>query len=55
MGKGEIKSSKVKSFLAVLLLIVGYGIALVAGQLVLMVMFPVILLVILGTKFYLTN
>ena len=52
MGKGEIKSSKVKSFLAVLLLIVGYGIALVAkGQLVLMVMFPVILLVILGTKF----
>ena len=52
MGKGEIKSSKVKSFLAVLLLIVGYGIALVAkGQLVLMVMFPVIFLVILGTKF----
>lgn len=52
MGKGEIKSSKVKSFLAVLLLVVGYGIALVAkGQLVLMVMFPVIFLVILGTKF----
>ena len=35
-----------------LLLIVGYGIALLLkGQLVLMVMFPVIFLVILGTKF----
>lgn len=51
MGKGEIKSSKVKSFLAVLLLVVGYGIALVAkGQLVLMVMFPVIFLVIFRDK-----
>ena len=46
MGKGEIKSSKVKSFLSRVALAVGYGIALVVKWTlkVLMVMFPVIFL-----------
>lgn len=52
LGKGTIQSSKIKTVLAVLLIGIGYTIALItpAGQ-ILFVMIPVIFLVILGTKF----
>ncbi|MGM0218134.1 hypothetical protein IGI43_001234 [Enterococcus sp. AZ126] len=52
LGKGTIKSSYVKTILALLLIGVGYAIALLAkGTLVAMVMFPVIFLVVVGTRF----
>lgn len=52
MGKGELKSSPIKAILAILLIGVGYGIALWAkGPVVVFVMLPVIFLVILGTYF----
>ncbi|MGM0125197.1 hypothetical protein IGI37_002595 [Enterococcus sp. AZ194] len=53
LGKGTIKASKVKGFLALLLLAVGYAIALATpGQLVPMVMIPVIFIVVVGTRFF---
>lgn len=52
IGKGTIKSSRIKTFLAILLIGVGYAIALlVKGMLVPMVMIPVIFLVVAGTRF----
>ncbi|OJG70754.1 ABC transporter permease [Enterococcus quebecensis] len=52
LGKGTIKSSHVKTVLAVFLIGVGYGIALfVQGMLVPVVMIPVIFLVVVGTRF----
>ena len=52
IGKGTIKSSHIKTFLAILLIGVGYAIALlVKGMLVPMVMIPVIFLVVAGTRF----
>ncbi len=51
MGKGEVKPSKIKSILAILLIGIGYAVALtVQGMQVVMVMIPVIFVVILGTK-----
>ncbi len=52
LGKGTIKSSPIKTILAILLIGVGYAIALlVKGMLVPMVMIPVIFLVVAGTRF----
>lgn len=52
LGKGTIKNSKVKTVLAILLIGVGYTVALVTpGTMILFVMIPVIFLVILGTRF----
>ncbi|MGY3766997.1 ABC transporter permease [Vagococcus vulneris] len=52
LGKGKVKPSIIKSVLAILLIGIGYGIALsVKGVLVVMAMLPVIFLVILGTSF----
>ncbi|WP_086350399.1 FtsX-like permease family protein [Candidatus Enterococcus clewellii] len=52
MGKGSLKGSFVKGVLAILLIGGGYGIALlVPGQLVPIVMIPVIFLVVVGTRF----
>ncbi|MFK4568117.1 FtsX-like permease family protein [Enterococcus sp. UD-01] len=52
LGKGAIKSSRLKAVLAVLLIGVGYVVALMAkGTQVVIVMIPVIFLVILGTRF----
>lgn len=52
IGKGTIKSSRIKTFLAILLIGVGYAVALlVKGMLVPMVMIPVIFLVVAGTRF----
>lgn len=52
-GKGELKVSNVKAFLGFFLIALGYGIALFAqGTMVVVVMFPVIFLVILGTNFF---
>ncbi|EOL46571.1 FtsX-like permease family protein [Enterococcus caccae] len=52
LGKGTIKSSRIKTFLALLLIGVGYAVALlVKGMLVPMVMIPVIFLVVAGTRF----
>ena len=51
LGKGNVKASPVKSLLGVILIGVGYGIALyVEGMQVVMAMIPVIVMVILGTK-----
>lgn len=53
LGKGTIKSSKIKGFLAILLLATGYGIALLApGLTVPLVMLPVIFIVVVGTRFF---
>lgn len=53
LGKGTLKASKVKSILAVVLILVGYVIAIKAtGVQVVLAMFPVIFLVILGTYFF---
>lgn len=52
LGKGTIKSSYVKTILAILLIGAGYAIALlVKGSLVPIVMIPVIFLVVAGTRF----
>ncbi|MGX7200896.1 peptide ABC transporter permease [Enterococcus plantarum] len=52
IGKGTIKSSHIKTFLAILLIGVGYAVALlVKGMLVPIVMIPVIFLVVVGTRF----
>ncbi|MGX7149330.1 FtsX-like permease family protein [Enterococcus ureasiticus] len=52
LGKGKIKSSRVKTILALLLIGIGYAIALlVKGMLVPVVMIPVIFLVVTGTRF----
>lgn len=52
MGKGEVKASAIKSILAIVLIGVGYAVALmVQGMQVVMAMVPVIILVILGTRF----
>ncbi|MEG0732318.1 MAG: ABC transporter permease [Vagococcus sp.] len=52
LGKGEVKASAVKSILAILLIGIGYAVALtVEGMGVVMAMIPVIVVVILGTKF----
>lgn len=52
MGKGEVKASTIKSILSILLIGVGYTVALMAeGMQVVMAMIPVIILVILGTNF----
>ncbi len=51
-GKGEIKASSRKSLMGVLLIIIGYVIAVsVPAAMVPVVMIPVIILVIIGTKF----
>jgi putative ABC transport system permease protein len=52
LGKGAIKSSRVKGILAILLIGIGYAVALlVKGLLVPVVMLPVIFVVVLGTRF----
>ncbi|HCM90878.1 MULTISPECIES: ABC transporter permease [Vagococcus] len=52
MGKGEVKASTIKSILSIVLIGVGYAVALmVEGMQVVMAMIPVIILVILGTNF----
>lgn len=52
LGKGMIKSSYVKTILAIVLIGAGYAIALlVKGMLVPLVMIPVIFLVVVGTRF----
>ncbi|WP_086313856.1 hypothetical protein A5821_001399 [Enterococcus sp. 7F3_DIV0205] len=52
LGKGTIKSSHVKTILAILLIGIGYAIALmVKGMIVPFVMIPVIFLVVAGTRF----
>ncbi|OJG55395.1 ABC transporter permease [Enterococcus haemoperoxidus] len=52
LGKGTIKSSHIKTILAILLIGVGYAVALlVKGMLVPFVMIPVIFLVVVGTRF----
>ncbi|MBO0440901.1 ABC transporter permease [Candidatus Enterococcus ikei] len=52
LGKGTLKSSRLKTVLAVVLIGLGYAVALlVKGMLVPMVMIPVILLVVTGTRF----
>ncbi|MEI5991498.1 hypothetical protein A5881_003035 [Enterococcus termitis] len=52
LGKGTIKSSYVKTILAIVLIGVGYAIALlVKGMIVPLVMIPVIFLVVVGTRF----
>lgn len=52
LGKGTIKSSKIKTILAVILITVGYTIALLAkGTVIIGVMIPVIILVVVGTRF----
>lgn len=52
LGKGSLKGSFVKGMLAILLIGAGYGIALlVPGQMVPIVMIPVIFLVVVGTRF----
>ncbi|MHC5215350.1 FtsX-like permease family protein [Enterococcus sp. LJL128] len=52
MGKGTIKGSFIKGLLAIILIGIGYGVALLSpGQLVPIVMLPVIFLVVLGTRF----
>lgn len=52
LGKGSLKSSFVKGVLAILLIGAGYGVALlVPGQMVPIVMIPVIFLVVVGTRF----
>jgi putative ABC transport system permease protein len=52
LGKGAIKSSRFKAVLAVLLIGVGYAVALMSkGTQVVIVMIPVIFLVVLGTRF----
>jgi putative ABC transport system permease protein len=51
LGKGAVEASVLKSIAGVLLIGVGYAVALyVEGMQVVMAMFPVIVLVILGTK-----
>lgn len=53
MGKGSLKPSTVKAFLSVLLIGAGYAVALVAkGIAVIAVMFPVIAVVIVGTRYF---
>lgn len=52
LGKGTLKSSHLKTMLAILLIGSGYAIALlVKGAMVPIVMIPVIFLVVLGTRF----
>lgn len=52
LGKGEVKVSKIKAILAVVLIGGGYAVALtVTGVQVVMAMVPVIIMVILGTNF----
>ncbi|MFW7433174.1 ABC transporter permease [Vagococcus carniphilus] len=52
LGKGEMKPSTIKSILAIVLIGVGYAVALVVeGMQVVMAMIPVIFVVILGTRF----
>ena len=52
LGKGEVKASLVKTILGVLLIAVGYGVALyVEGMQVIAAMIPVIAMVIIGTRF----
>lgn len=52
LGKGTIKSSKIKTVLAVVLIALGYAIALVTkGTMIIYVMIPVIVLVVIGTRF----
>lgn len=52
LGKGEVKSSKIKSIFALLFIGVGYAIALyVQGMQVFVAMIPVVLMVIIGTYF----
>lgn len=52
LGKGEVKASVIKSILAILLIGIGYTVALMAeGMEVVMAMVPVIIVVILGTRF----
>lgn len=52
LGKGTIKSSKIKTILAVILITLGYAIALLAkGTVIIGVMIPVIILVVIGTRF----
>ncbi|WP_321385524.1 ABC transporter permease [uncultured Enterococcus sp.] len=52
IGKGSLKGSFVKGVMAILLIGAGYGVALlVPGQLVPIVMIPVIFLVVVGTRF----
>ncbi|KAF1295631.1 peptide ABC transporter permease [Enterococcus sp. JM4C] len=53
LGKGTIKASRIKSFLSILLLAIGYSIALLApGLSVPLVMLPVIAIVVVGTRFF---
>ncbi|OJH00011.1 ABC transporter permease [Enterococcus termitis] len=52
LGKGTIKNSRWKAFLAILLIGIGYAVALIVkGMLVPVVMIPVIFLVVVGTRF----
>lgn len=52
LGKGDVKVSKIKAILAVVLVGGGYAVALtVTGVQVVMAMVPVIIMVILGTNF----
>ena len=52
LGKGELKPSKIKSFIAILMIGGGYAIALnVKNMQVVVAMIPVILMVIIGTHF----
>lgn len=52
LGKGELKSSAIKGVLAVILIAVGYAVAvLVPGLMVPLVMLPVIVIVVIGTRF----
>lgn len=51
LGKGELKASPIQATLAVILLVVGYGIAItVKGIAVVTAMLPVIVIVIVGTN-----